>query len=322
MQPGAYEASVESFCLHAGTHGPSSGDGYLYAPLKGSKAEIIHGILLGAAEHRDIPQTAIQMLIWSIEARAKLKNLPPNLQIAAAKLLSKAELLDLNGGALGLIPDAVWKKALQSAPPEARRLLETQATIRNKLASAGTTFKEIEQLAVLARPPDHDGIKTVRGRWSSHPGGFFVRYLPDGYTKMKIQVYVPTQSAWHSSKSSFPGMIEVSSTTVEFDLTEDVAVPADTNAQRLGLSDVPLYSGDDRGHGHYGQADGHTEKEACDKATLECTSTIKCSAGSKIELTGNCACYKGGTLGQTCMRYCKCKSSGLPVSWLDDHLKF
>ena len=125
LQPGAYETSVESFCLHAGTHGPSSGSGYLYAPLKGSKAAIIHSILRGAGQHQEIPQSQVQTLIWAIEARARLEDLPLALQLATAKLLTKKELLDLNGGALGLVPASLWERALESAPPDARKLLET-----------------------------------------------------------------------------------------------------------------------------------------------------------------------------------------------------
>ena len=67
---------------------------------------------------------------------------------------------------------------------------------------------------------------------------------------MKIQIYVPAEHAQRSDQSA---LTAVSLSTMEFDPTEDVAVPADTGAQRLGLSDVPLSSGDGR-QGHYGQA--------------------------------------------------------------------
>ncbi|HEY1801301.1 MAG TPA: hypothetical protein VGG46_10245 [Terriglobales bacterium] len=322
LQPGAYEAVVESFCLHAGTHGPSSGDGYLYAPLKGAKAEIIQSILRGVAQHRDVPQPQIQTLIWAIEARAKLENLSPTLQLVAAELLTKKELLDLNGGALGLVPGAVWDKALQSAPPEARNLLQVEAEIRSKLASADSSFADIEKIAILAGPANHDGISVPRGRWASHPGGFFVRYLPDGYTKMKIQVYVPAHSARNGgARTLFGSFVTVGAFSVEFDPTGDVAMPADTGAQRLGLTDAQLYSGDDPRHGHYGQADGPTPRDACNKATSECTSTLNCPSGSKIQILGgkDCAgfCSAGGTSVVTCQRFCKCTGGGLPVSQLD-----
>lgn len=319
LPPGAYETEVESFCLHAGTHGPSGGAGYLYAPLKGSKAAIIHSILRGIAEHREIPQAQVQTLIWAIEARARLEDLPPAIQLVAVKLLTKKELLELNGGALGLVPGPLWEKALQSAPPEARKLLETQAEIRRKLANANTTFAELERLAVLSGPPEHNGVTIPRGRWSSHPGGFFVRYLPAGYTKVKIQIYVPGEHAQRSDQpAGTVALTTVSLSTVEFDPTEDVAVPADTGAQRLGLSDVPLYSGEDDRHGHYGQAVGprNTDKETTAKATTECTSTLNCAAGSTTKL-GDCFCWNDSPGTVTCRRYCKCISSRPPVSQLE-----
>jgi hypothetical protein len=316
LQPGAYETLVESFCLHAGTHGPSSGSGYLYAPLKGSKAAIIHSILRGAGQHQEIPQSQVQTLIWAIEARARLEDLPLALQLAAAKLLTKKELLDLNGGALGLVPASLWERALESAPPDARKLLETQAEIRRKLADANTTFGELERLAVLSGPPEHNGITIPRGRWSSHPGGFFVRYLPDGYSKMKLQIYVPAE---HAQRWDQPALTTVSLSTVEFDPTEDVAVPADTGAQRLGLSDVPLSSGDDR-QGHYGEADGpkDTVPEIIAKATSECTSSLQCAAGAKIKLLDN-LCWTSSSPGtKTCRRYCKCVGTGISQLELRD----
>ena len=36
LQAGYYVMQSQSYCLHAGTHGPGGGDGYLYAPTKGS----------------------------------------------------------------------------------------------------------------------------------------------------------------------------------------------------------------------------------------------------------------------------------------------
>src|ERR1700716_1467451 len=40
LQPGMFEFHDQSYCLHAGTHGPGGGDGYMYAPPKGPMDEI------------------------------------------------------------------------------------------------------------------------------------------------------------------------------------------------------------------------------------------------------------------------------------------
>ncbi|UZJ63524.1 hypothetical protein OKW96_13575 [Sphingobacterium sp. KU25419] len=37
LQAGHYEMTNKSYCLKAGTHAPSSGDGYMYAPTLGKK---------------------------------------------------------------------------------------------------------------------------------------------------------------------------------------------------------------------------------------------------------------------------------------------
>jgi len=244
LQPGAYELTVESFCLHAGTHGPSAGDGYLYAPLKGSKADLIHTILAGVEHHPEIPQTAVQSLIWSIEAHAKITDLSPEVQQAASVFLTQQQIFELNGGALGLIPQSVLDLAMASAPTQVQQALAIQANLRGALES-NATFAEIERIAVLAGPPTQGGPMIPRGRWSHHPGGFFVRYLPSGYPQTTIQVYVPGAS--RSSHASIDGFENVSyrivrvaagrgDNMIPYDPTSDVAAPANTDAQRLGMS--------------------------------------------------------------------------------------
>jgi len=228
LQPGAYEAVIQSFCLHAGAHGPSTGDGYLYAPLKGAKAPVIRSLLRGIASHPEIPQQDVQSLIWAIEARAKLSELSPKLQQTAFSLLTRKEIADLNGGALGMIPDPLLKRALASLPPEIRSICELQARLRSGLSDPTVSFPEIERIAMAAGPAPPSGPVIPRGRWSAHPGGFFVRYLPSGYSQTRLEVYVP--------RKQLCGPASAAQLAIEFDPTMDVAVPANTNAQRLGLS--------------------------------------------------------------------------------------
>jgi hypothetical protein len=244
LWPGAYEANVESFCLHAGTHGPSSGDGYLYAPLKGPKAGLILALLRGAAAHPSASQESIQLLIWAIEAHTKFRDLPSGLQQTALTLLTPQEILELDGGALGLIPQSVLDRAIESLPPSEREIIQVQSNIRNQLSSAESTFADIERLAVIPGVADPDGPNVPRGRWSPHPGGFFVRYLPQGYQRTRIEIYVPTTHAvgtnFHPSRI---GTMHVAygdgSPAIEppeYDPAGDVAVPANTGSQRLGMS--------------------------------------------------------------------------------------
>lgn len=191
LAPGGYEVILESYCLHAGTHGPGKGEGYLYAPLKGSLADPISGILDKSIDHPEIPQHDIQALIWGLESKAKISEMPQKLQDAASKLLSSKQIDKLNGGALGKIPPELMDQAFGKLPPLARQAMQAKATLRNMLSQAMPDFGALEQVAVLAGDPPDDGEVVPRERWSYRPGGCFVRYLPYGYQETRTQVFVP-----------------------------------------------------------------------------------------------------------------------------------
>lgn len=48
---GYFHLRLQSYCLHAGTYGPTTGDGYLLAPLKGDQAGLIGSILQRSIAH-------------------------------------------------------------------------------------------------------------------------------------------------------------------------------------------------------------------------------------------------------------------------------
>ncbi|MCB4235300.1 hypothetical protein LDL59_09910 [Kaistella anthropi] len=63
LTPGYYEIELKSFCLKAGTYAPSKGDGYLYAPLKGPKEELVSKLVKNWYNHSEIEQTDVQALL-------------------------------------------------------------------------------------------------------------------------------------------------------------------------------------------------------------------------------------------------------------------
>lgn len=193
LGPGLYELDAKSYCIKAGTHAPSQGDGYLYAPLLGPKAKVVKAILRRSAEKPDIEQHDVQLLLWAVIARAKLSEMNPQLQRTATALLDTRELFELNGGALGLIPPELVDKYMAKLSPQLQKVFRAEQQLRQSLARANATYQEYEQLAVLAGlAPADDVIRpTPRGRWSWHPGGYFIRYFPQGYQRTKMQVYVP-----------------------------------------------------------------------------------------------------------------------------------
>lgn len=191
--PGAYELEARSFCLHAGTHGPGRGEGYLWAPLKGAQADVIQDVLDRYMAHPEIAQPNVQTLIWGIQAKARINDMPRELRDVARELLTPRQIRRLNGGALGMIPEELFDQAFVDVPDEVRMVLEAEARLRERLRQEVYDFEVLEEIAVLAGEPDPEegGPVVPRGRWSFMPDGFFVRFDPHGYSHTTIQLYAP-----------------------------------------------------------------------------------------------------------------------------------
>ena len=193
--PGAYELEAKSFCLHAGTHGPGQGEGYLWAPLKGAKAGVIQDILDRYMSHPEIAQNKVQSLIWSIQAKAKINDMPRELRDVAEVLLTRRQIRQLNGGALAIIPDELMDQAFVDVPDEVRMVLEAEARLRDRLRQEVYDFDALEDIAVLAGEPDpgEGGPVIPRLRWSFMPDGYFVQFDPHGYSETTLRLYAPEQ---------------------------------------------------------------------------------------------------------------------------------
>ncbi len=193
IRPGLYAYTMQSYCLRAGNYGPGKGDGYLYAPLKGKQSQIVRSILQRSSAHREIPQGDIQVLIWAILSKTKINAMSASYQRTAAALLTSSEIYDLNGGALGLVPQSVLGKALDGVSSELRPVLQAEATLRNLLSQGDVTYASLERAAVLTgeAPPGAGSRQVPWGRWSYHPAGYFTRYFPHSYSTTDIQIYVP-----------------------------------------------------------------------------------------------------------------------------------
>jgi hypothetical protein len=220
LQHGFWEMHTQSYCLKAGTHGPGGGDGYLYAPPMGPAEEAVVAILHNAVDHPEIEQHRIQTLLWAIIARAKFEDLSAEHKATAARLLTPQQLSMLNRSALDLIPGPALDAALDRMPPLLRQIYEAEANLRHMLTQPGTTFEQMERVAVLAgMAPLGEGSRQVpSGRWSLHPDGYYVRYLPQGYSYTVVQIWVPQGS---------PAVGQ------EYDPALHIAVPGNTARQRL-----------------------------------------------------------------------------------------
>ena len=189
---GSYWYNGRSYCLHAGKRAPTSGSSYLYAPLKGPRAPIIEDILRNSASHLEIPQPTVQQLIWAILARAKISDTSPELQAAAVKLLSPAELLELNTNAVAFIPADKFNALLSKIPDPMRPVIDAENSLRGMLTS-NATYQDMERVAVLPGLPEAGGQAEAQAqvRWSYDPHGFFMWFTPHGYQETTTYLDVP-----------------------------------------------------------------------------------------------------------------------------------
>jgi hypothetical protein len=219
---GYYEMSAQSYCLHAGTHGPGGGDGYIYAPVLGSRQEIVTTILQNSVANPDIPQHDVQQLLWAIVARARMNELQPNIRAAAARLMTPRQLAGLNRGALAALTSSQLS-GIVSLPPFAQQVLRAESDMRGLLTTGGGSYADMERVAVLggAVGRGEGSIDTPSGRWSAHPDGYWIRYIPSGYSQTLVQIWVEPGSA---------GVGRV------YDPAQHIAVPGNTSRQRLAQS--------------------------------------------------------------------------------------
>jgi hypothetical protein len=148
--------------------------------------------LVNSATHTEISEQTVQTLIWAILARAKISSMSFELQKAAFKLLKPSQILTLNQGAVGFIPDNLQAQVLARVPDPLKPVFEAENSLRGLLAS-NATYQDLERVAVPEQPRSSaaQGPEIPAGRWSYDPHGFFVQYLPHGYQWTTTQIDVP-----------------------------------------------------------------------------------------------------------------------------------
>ncbi len=225
LQPGYYMLVDQSYCLHAGTHGPGGGDGYLYAPPKGPAEDAVMSIVRNSVNRPAIPQHDIQLLLWAIIARAKFEDLSSELKATASQLLTPRQLAGLNRSALDALSGGTGIPGVD-VPAPLRQVMQAEADLRRMLTTPGASYADMERVAVLAgAAPEGPGSREVpSGRWSLHPDGYYVRYIPSGYTTTRVEIWVPQGS---------PAVGK------EYDPATHIAVPGNTARQRLIQSGRP-----------------------------------------------------------------------------------
>ena len=217
LSPGYFEADFKTFCLQPGTPGPSSKDVYFQAPLKGARKEMIHSILLNSRKESHLEQKHVQLLLWSVVSHSDFDKLSPEVQFTAKQLLTPKQLFELQGGMLGLIKTVAATMPSTGSPNELRKLFDLSVR----------SYESFERIAVVNTPSMIRRTDITNEHWYRQPDGYFVRYIPGNYKQTKIQVYVPERP--NDSTINEPAK------HIIFDPASWVVVPANSNAQRLGI---------------------------------------------------------------------------------------
>lgn len=193
-KPGAYAAVLRTYCLHAGTYGPSKGNGYVNAPLRGGQAKIVEKLLqVDTTKFGPNGQHTMQSLLWAILSQAKYDSFSPELRALGDQCLSPDDRRNLNGGYVGMLPPQIKQKIDAELQHTLGPIIEAEQKIRTLVTSPKLPFAEMERLAVLTgEPPAAETDRDIPGtRWVLNEQGVFVRYHSIGYPRTRVDTYVP-----------------------------------------------------------------------------------------------------------------------------------
>jgi hypothetical protein len=217
LSAGFYEADFKTFCLQPGTPGPSATDVYFQAPLEGPRKELIQTILLNSRKQPALEQKNVQLLLWSVVSQSDFHKLSHDVQYAAMQLLSPKQLFELQGGVLGVVKTVARVVPASAGGNDIRKLFDLSVR----------SYEAYERLAVLNTPSQVWRADLKPDQWYQQEEGYYLRYIPNTYKQTKIQVYVP--------ESIVDSMAHETGNYVVFDPTSWVVIPANSNAQRLGI---------------------------------------------------------------------------------------
>ena len=217
LAPGFYEAEFKTYCLQPGTPDPRQGDAYLQSPVTGYRKEIVESVLLNSRNKPALDQKNIQLLLWNVVSGSDFNKLSYAVQADARELLTPKQVFELKGGVLGLIKTISYQSGIINANNDIKRLFEVGTS----------SYENFEKLAVLKESSKiiRKGIKY--DTWYKQEENYYVRYFPVSYQKVRIQVFVPDSLLNADGK--------VGDEYLVFDPTGKQAIPAFTNAQRLGI---------------------------------------------------------------------------------------
>jgi len=217
LAPGFYEGEFKSYCLQPGTPDPRQGDAYLQSAMTGYRKEIVETVLLNSRSRTELDQRNIQLLLWSVVSGSDFNRLSYAVQNDARKLLSPKQIFELQGGVLGLIKTVSNQTGL----------LNANNNIKNLFELGTSSYETFERLAVLKEPSKITKTGVKYDTWYKQKENYYIRYFPVSYQKLRIQIFVPDNLIDAEGKANGEYLV--------FDPTGQQAIPAFTNAQRLGI---------------------------------------------------------------------------------------
>lgn len=215
LAPGYYETELKTYCLQPGTPDPSSRDAYLQAPLNGYRKDIVQTILYGSRSRPDINQRNVQLLLWCVVSGSDFNKLPGGVQSDARQLLTSKQIFELKGGVMGLVKTV--SSNLPGGHGDVRRLFELGTS----------SYEAVERIAVLREPSRLRRADFKNDQWYKQQEGYYIRYFPISYQKVKVQVYVPDGVVDSTGKAGAEYVV--------FNPTGLQVIPANSNSQRLGI---------------------------------------------------------------------------------------
>jgi hypothetical protein len=217
LAPGFYEAEFKTYCLQPGTPDPSQGDAYLQGPITGYRKDIIESVLLNSKEQPQMDQKNIQLLLWSVVSNSNFNKLSSHVQADAMKLLTPKQVFQLKGGVAGVI------KTVSNST----NLFNAAKGMQNLFEKGISSYESFERLAVLKEQSKITRKNVKFDQWYKQKENYYIRYFPVSYKKVRVQVYVPDSLMDAENK--------MNGEYVVYDPTGQQAIPAFTNAQRLGI---------------------------------------------------------------------------------------
>jgi hypothetical protein len=217
LMPGFYEAEFKTYCLQPGTPDPREGDAYLQGQVTGYRKEIVESILLNSRNKYDIEQRNIQLLLWSTVSGSDYNKLSSSVKADAARLLTPKQIFELKGGVMGVIKNVSQSTGILNANSDIKKLFETSID----------SYDAYERIAVRREQSKVTKKGVKYDQWYKQKENYYIRYFPVSYKKVRIQIYVPDSLLDANNK--------LNNEYVVFDPTGQEAIPAFTNAQRLGI---------------------------------------------------------------------------------------